>query len=365
MSQAIFGTKIGVSCSAPFFCHTGSSNALKLHSYSLLLKGLLCCFSHVGDGRISLPAESYNSLENYFYRQQTAVMGTDQSNSSSSASLRRKKPSLLSPSALFSPNSSPHLADAANGRTQRLQQRKLSEVRVPVSAAPELRALDGLDAASDGVGAPVHTRVVKKSSSRFINWIERKRSRRRFSRKRQPAADPRDSLSLTPEALELLKVLPADTESALVMVGAVEFLTTPVLAFLRLDKPLHLRGATELPLPARFLFLLLGPLNAGLDYHEVGRAMATLLSNKEFGARAYKAASLPHLLSAISDFLDDAIVLPPWKWEDGGGLLPTEQIKVLQNHHQHQTSDGHRNGDNRIFPSVPFGFGPERNGKEI
>ena len=43
----------------------------------------------------------------------------------------------------------------------------------------------------------------------------------------------------------------------------------------------HLLGdLTEVPVPVRFLFLLLGPDQGGTqDYHEVGRAMATLMSD--------------------------------------------------------------------------------------
>ena len=43
----------------------------------------------------------------------------------------------------------------------------------------------------------------------------------------------------------------------------------------------HLLGdLTEVPLPVRFIYLLLGPADGMLDYHEIGRAMATLMSDK-------------------------------------------------------------------------------------
>ena len=37
---------------------------------------------------------------------------------------------------------------------------------------------------------------------------------------------------------------------------------------------------TEVPVPVRFIYFLLGPADSDLDYHEVGRAMATLMSDK-------------------------------------------------------------------------------------
>lgn len=37
---------------------------------------------------------------------------------------------------------------------------------------------------------------------------------------------------------------------------------------------------TEIAIPVRFIFILLGPMSSGLDYHEIGRSIATLMSNK-------------------------------------------------------------------------------------
>lgn len=70
-------------------------------------------------------------------------------------------------------------------------------------------------------------------------------------------------------------------ESTLVMVGAVDFLKSPAIAFVRLAKSVFMPSVTEIPLPVRFLFLLLGPPQ-GEDYHEVGRSISTLMSNKVY-----------------------------------------------------------------------------------
>ncbi len=79
-------------------------------------------------------------------------------------------------------------------------------------------------------------------------------------------------------------------EGAAVLVGAVNFLDKPALGFVRLKQATILAQVTEIPIPVRFLFLLLGPINAGMDYHEVGRSISTLLSNRvlyNFGCRIY------------------------------------------------------------------------------
>lgn len=84
---------------------------------------------------------------------------------------------------------------------------------------------------------------------------------------------------------------------------------------------------TEVPVPVRFMFVLLGPRNFDLDYHEVGRSISTLMANEHFHAIAYKADDRKDLLSAINEFLDDSIVLPPGNW-DRHDLLPFEELKA-------------------------------------
>lgn len=76
-----------------------------------------------------------------------------------------------------------------------------------------------------------------------------------------------------------------------------------------------------------FLNYLIGPKKANLDYHEVGRSISTLMANQQFHNIAYTADNRKALLSAINEFLDDSIVLPPGDWERQA-LLPIEEIKA-------------------------------------
>lgn len=99
----------------------------------------------------------------------------------------------------------------------------------------------------------------------------------------------------------------------------------------------------EVPIPVRFLFLLLGPPTANIDYHQIGRSISTLMSDKVssadqvtttrglqrktpdpfllqlFHEAAYQADDRQDLLMAINRFLDCSIVLPPS--EVGGDKL--------------------------------------------
>ncbi|XP_014613871.1 PREDICTED: anion exchange protein 2 isoform X1 [Polistes canadensis] len=125
----------------------------------------------------------------------------------------------------------------------------------------------------------------------------------------------------------ILKRIPAGAEATIVLVGAVDFLDQPTIAFVRLAEGIFIPAITEVKIPVRFMFTLLGPRNGDLDYHEIGRSIATLMANTSFHKIAYKANERRELLSAINEFLDDSIVLPPGDWERQA-LLPFNELKA-------------------------------------
>uniref|UniRef100_A0A3B4F3T1 Anion exchange protein n=1 Tax=Pundamilia nyererei TaxID=303518 RepID=A0A3B4F3T1_9CICH len=94
-----------------------------------------------------------------------------------------------------------------------------------------------------------------------------------------------------------------------VSAGSVGFLDQPSMAFVRLQEAVLLESVLEVPVPVRFLFLLLGPPTANIDYHQIGRSISTLMSDKV--SAAYQADDRQDLLTAINRFLDSSIVLPP------------------------------------------------------
>uniref|UniRef100_A0A3B4F557 Anion exchange protein n=1 Tax=Pundamilia nyererei TaxID=303518 RepID=A0A3B4F557_9CICH len=106
---------------------------------------------------------------------------------------------------------------------------------------------------------------------------------------------------------------PSRAEATVVLVGIVGFLDQPSMAFVRLQEAVLLESVLEVPVPVRFLFLLLGPPTANIDYHQIGRSISTLMSDKvsNFHEAAYQADDRQDLLTAINRFLDSSIVLPP------------------------------------------------------
>ncbi|CAF1088075.1 unnamed protein product, partial [Didymodactylos carnosus] len=123
-----------------------------------------------------------------------------------------------------------------------------------------------------------------------------------------------------------MKKIPPGSEATNVLVGAVDFLTTPVNAFVRLAKGVNLGDLTEVPLPTRFLFILMGPQNELARYHEIGRSISTLMSDEIFHDVAYRAHDRNDLLAGIDDFLDHVIVLPPGEWDPNIRIEPPKSV---------------------------------------
>ncbi|XP_067391807.1 anion exchange protein 2 isoform X2 [Emydura macquarii macquarii] len=119
------------------------------------------------------------------------------------------------------------------------------------------------------------------------------------------------SRSKSKHELKLLEKIPDNAEATVVLVGCVEFLDHPTMAFVRLQEAVELDSVLEVPIPVRFLFVLLGPSSANVDYHEIGRSISTLMSDKQFHEAAYLADDRHDLLGAINEFLDCSVVLPP------------------------------------------------------
>ncbi|KAF7667990.1 hypothetical protein LDENG_00037530 [Lucifuga dentata] len=111
--------------------------------------------------------------------------------------------------------------------------------------------------------------------------------------------------------LKLLEKIPVNAEATVVLVGSVDFLEQPTMAFVRLQEAVLLESVLEVPVPVRFLFVLLGPPTTSMDYHQIGRSISTLMSDKQFHEAAYLADDRQDLLNAINSFLDCSIVLPP------------------------------------------------------
>lgn len=151
-----------------------------------------------------------------------------------------------------------------------------------------------------------------------------------YGRLRHAQSRSMNDIADTPSTDQLknkfMKKIPRDAEASNVLVGEVDFLTKPFVAFVRLAQATTLGGLTEVPVPTRFLFILLGPQGKAKSYNEIGRAIATLMVDDLFSDVAYKARDREDLIAGIDEFLDEVIVLPPGEWDPKIRIEPPKKV---------------------------------------
>ncbi|XP_034837931.1 electroneutral sodium bicarbonate exchanger 1 isoform X3 [Maniola hyperantus] len=123
-----------------------------------------------------------------------------------------------------------------------------------------------------------------------------------------------------------MRKIPPGAEASNILVGEVDFLEKTLSAFVRLKTGTIMGDLTEVPVPTRFMFVLLGPPNSNSSFHEIGRAMATLMSDEIFHEVAYRAKKRDHLLAGIDEFLDAVTVLPPGEWDPAIRIEPPAAV---------------------------------------
>ncbi|XP_078812203.1 electrogenic sodium bicarbonate cotransporter 4 isoform X6 [Oryzias latipes] len=146
-----------------------------------------------------------------------------------------------------------------------------------------------------------------------------------------------NDISDTPSTDQLknkfMKKIPRDAEASNVLIGEVDFLDKPFVAFVRLAQATTLGGLTEVPVPTRFLFILLGPQGKTKSYNEIGRAIATLMVDDLFSDVAYKAREREDLIAGVDEFLDEVIVLPPGEWDPKIRIEPPKKVPSAEMRH--------------------------------
>ncbi|XP_055921722.1 electroneutral sodium bicarbonate exchanger 1 isoform X3 [Eupeodes corollae] len=129
-----------------------------------------------------------------------------------------------------------------------------------------------------------------------------------------------------------MRKIPPGAEASNILVGEVDFLEKILSGFIRLHSAAVMGDLTEVPVPTRFLFILLGPPGSNSNFHEIGRAMATLMSDEIFHEVAYRARKRDHLLAGIDEFLDAVTVLPPGEWDptiriEPPAAIPSQEVR--------------------------------------
>uniref|UniRef100_A0A8C4W3T1 Anion exchange protein n=1 Tax=Gopherus evgoodei TaxID=1825980 RepID=A0A8C4W3T1_9SAUR len=154
---------------------------------------------------------------------------------------------------------------------------------------------------------------------------------------------------------------PPEAEVSNILVGEVDFLEKPFIAFIRLQEAVGLGALTEVAFPSRFLFILLGPRAKVKAYHEIGRAVATVLTDELFQRVACQAQDREDLIAGIDEFLDELTVLPPGKWDPTTRIPPPKCLPSPHKRYQRgrmqqpsgalllKTDDRHIHGHQPVF----------------
>ncbi|XP_051905428.1 solute carrier family 4 member 1a (Diego blood group) [Hippocampus zosterae] len=152
------------------------------------------------------------------------------------------------------------------------------------------------------------------------------------SQSQRPSVSPSGDIEMQTFSVSTKRDNSDNMEASIVLSGALDLLEKPVVAFVRLRDSVVMDSAMECPVPVRFVFILVGPSQSGMDYSESGRAMGALMADWVFCLEAFLAQTEQDLTNAIADFMDCSIVIPPTEIQDMGMLEPVIkfQKKMLQ-----------------------------------
>ncbi|XP_012941835.1 sodium bicarbonate cotransporter 3 [Aplysia californica] len=125
---------------------------------------------------------------------------------------------------------------------------------------------------------------------------------------------------------QFMRKIPHGSEAANMLVGELDCLSYQVVAFIRLCEGRNIGDITEVPIPTRFLFLLLGPPGSQQKNVEIGRSMSTIMVDEVFREVAYKARNRQDILAGVDEFLDQVTALPPGEWDPKIRIEPPQSV---------------------------------------
>ncbi|XP_053386031.1 electroneutral sodium bicarbonate exchanger 1-like isoform X4 [Mercenaria mercenaria] len=169
-------------------------------------------------------------------------------------------------------------------------------------------------------------RALKKNFSKG----NRMSSSKSFSNPEQINGDLRESLSSAKLNVDFMRKVPPDSQACNVMVGELSCLKYQVAAFIRLSEARNIGDITEVPIPTRFVFILLGPPGSEDKCIEIGRSMSTVMVDEIYREVAYKARNRTEILTGLDEFLDQVTVLPPGEWDPKIRIEPPEKVPSQQ-----------------------------------
>ncbi|KAJ8251233.1 hypothetical protein GJAV_G00218760 [Gymnothorax javanicus] len=192
--------------------------------------------------------------------------------------------------------------------------------------------LDLAERSLSGVAEKVVDELVSKKEIRRGDREELLRSLLQKRSQQTEATEKSSGVEMQAFSVTRKRDTALSVEASLVLSGALEFLQKPVVAFIRLSEAAIMETALEAPVAVRFVFMMVGPSQPTMDYHESGRSMGALMTDRVFNTAAYLANNEKELTDAMADFMDCSIVVPPTEIQNEDMLqsIITFQKKLLR-----------------------------------
>ncbi|CAH8492275.1 unnamed protein product [Schistosoma rodhaini] len=129
----------------------------------------------------------------------------------------------------------------------------------------------------------------------------------------------------------LTNCLSSGSEACTVICGLIEFLKSPILVLLRLNKTIQRSCISEVDIPVRFIFIYIGPQNDELNYAELARIFAVMMTNDTFRLCVYDSISVDDIIKGIDNFMQDSFVMPLSRHYNANALAGmTRQIEAYR-----------------------------------
>lgn len=113
-----------------------------------------------------------------------------------------------------------------------------------------------------------------------------------------------------------------------------DFVEKEVVVFVRLQKQVEIPGMLEIKIPSRFIVLLIGPEENEKQLLQIGRTMATILTDDICREYAYIAKDSDEIMKMMDRFMQDTYVIPPSEWDPTIRIEPPPKYtsKVMKKH---------------------------------
>ena len=89
-----------------------------------------------------------------------------------------------------------------------------------------------------------------------------------------------------------------------------------------MENAIELLGMLEIKLYSRFIVLLIGPEESEKQLLQIGRTMATILTDDICREFAYTARSSDDVMQMMDRFMQDTYVIPPSEWDPSIRIEP-------------------------------------------